>query len=156
VGIGDSPQRVRAVLGRPGHSGGNDPVVPLDHDFLSEGFQAANLEAVSQPDGHALRYGDAIFVTCKRRSRCRRTIGAFVVTADGARTSRGVAIGQSINRAKQSYRLHCEDTGGGESATIVYCSGPLSAERYISFSGEKGLFGSPNIASIAVSLASAD
>jgi hypothetical protein len=59
--------------------------------------------------GRILKYDDVAFLVGPRG------VYAFIVTADGAETTRGVQIGDDLDAARRAYDLHCVDVAGGES-----------------------------------------
>ncbi len=97
VRLGDSERRVVRFFGRPtrGHS-----LAPLG---MSPAEAGVPLSIPSGP-ASALKYRDVVFLT--------DVVGdhrAFVlmVTENGVRTTRGIAIGDSMSKARRAYRLKC-------------------------------------------------
>lgn len=140
VGIGDRPSRIRRALGPGGHWGPHDPIVPLDADFLRLGngadFSFDTLRIVPS-DRRALRYRDAFFYPCGPRLHCPGRVGGFEVTGPGARTNRGVRIGEPLAAARRRYRLRC--TMGdpkSDPSTFPSCTGRVAARRYIFFDND--------------------
>ena len=69
----------------------------------------------------------------------RGRIAAFVVYADGASTTRGITIGDSLERANGAYRLRCiegTEEHGGDTATE--CFAKTGPGTYVNFVAEKG------------------
>lgn len=59
--------------------------------------------------GQILKYDDVAFLVGARG------VYAFIVTAEGAETRRGVQIGDDLDEARRAYRVGCLDVAGGES-----------------------------------------
>lgn len=75
-----------------------------------------------------LRYRSAVFLTAGKR------VYGYLVTDRGAATRRGVAVGDSLARARDRYpELKCGTTAGdSESEAFPYCAGRLG-RLYVSF-----------------------
>ena len=60
-------------------------------------------------------------------------MGQIIVTGPGARTTRGVAIGQRLSQARARYELTCEDPAGptSESSVGPYCTGVVRQDNEI-------------------------
>jgi hypothetical protein len=140
IGIGSSAAEVQTRLGR-GESAPNGPASPLGDDFSEVGG------ALSIPLPHGgrvttrdiLRYDGVAFYVADD------VVYGIIVTADRARTWRGLAIGDSLDEASRAYGLHCgEVSGGGEYREYPYCAGKLKPRRFV-------WFGEDPIRSITVS-----
>ena len=76
------------------------------------------------PKRTALRYRDVFFFTCKSGTSCARRVGAILISGSRAATTRGVGIGDPLERAQRTYGLKCASTKlGGDLAEHRYCSG---------------------------------
>lgn len=138
VGLGDAPDTVTRALGRPAHWSTNEPVVPLGVDFLdtSTGPSSESLD-VKFPGGPVLRYEDVFFFPCKRGTDCSGRVGGFAVTAPGAETREGVAIGDDLDEAKQKYDLKCGTANEGtEDEEFEVCAGEVAPRRYLYFGND--------------------
>jgi hypothetical protein len=134
-----------AVVDRLGEPGGTEGFVPLDEEFGDVGGPPA--VRVWPPDDRGeqavLRYDGVAFLVGSRG------VYAFVVTDDGARTRRGVAVGDPLARARSRYRLGCsegiagEPIAGGPLEKYPTCRGTIDDRRRI-------WFGEDRIRSIAV------
>ena len=114
--------------------------MPLDADFLQLGDGADfsfDFLRIVPPDRRALRYRDAFFYPCGPRLHCPGRVGGFEVTGPGARTNRGVRIGEPLAAARRRYRLHCE-TGdlNADPSDFPFCTGQVAARRYIFFDND--------------------
>jgi hypothetical protein len=98
VGIGDSVGAIRRVFGpqRPMGEGESATALeaPAEEDY---GPHVITFEP-HDPFGPILRYPDVVFV-----SKGRQGVGAFVVVEREAQTSRGIAIGDPLDRAESAY-----------------------------------------------------
>jgi hypothetical protein len=124
IAMGASEQDVRRVFGEPG---GGQGFFPLGESFAEIGGPPA--VSVWPPGTRkratVLRYDGVAFLVGSRG------VFAFVVTAEGARTRMGVAIGDRLRDARRRYRLGCgegvggEPLFGGETPTYPYCRGTI-------------------------------
>ena len=120
VAMGASEADVRRAFGEPGEG---DGFMPLGEEYAEIGGPPA--VAVWPPgtreEPTALRYDDVAFLVGTRG------VYAFIVTADGARTRRAVAIGDALAEARRTYGGGCgegyggEPVLGGERETYRYC-----------------------------------
>ena len=133
------------VVARLGEPGEGDGFVPLGESFPDVGGPPA---VRVWPPGQrtpptAMRYEGVAFLVSSRG------VYAFIVTEDGARTTRGVAVGDALADARRRYRLGCgagvgrEPLFGGDRETYPTCRGTLDERRRI-------WFGEDPIRSIAV------
>ncbi len=102
VGVGDSSVEVRRVFGEPSEDA---------QGFSPAGESPAEVGVPQQLPGPGalLKYDDVAFLVGQKG------VYAFIVSEDGARTRRGVAIGSDLEHARNAYRLDCIDVAGGES-----------------------------------------
>jgi len=123
VAVGASEDDVRRVFGHAEESG---PFAPLGTSFGEVGV--ASPVPVWPPGSYerprVFRYRDVALLVG------RQGIFAFVLSEKGARTLRGVRVGDSLARARQTYKLRCGEQVYGESllggsVTFPYCSGTL-------------------------------
>jgi hypothetical protein len=65
-------------------------------------------------------------------------IEGFEITSPGARTLRGIQVGDDLDDAERAYpRLRCDDFKPGESwIEVSYCYGSVGRDRYIWFGGD--------------------
>jgi hypothetical protein len=83
-------------------------------------------------DIHDLRYRSVVFSV----STTPAGTYYFAVSAPGARTSRGVGIGDSLSKARGAYRgaLHCDIANqGSEYPSFPYCGARLAPHVYLYF-----------------------
>jgi len=105
--MGDSPDRVRRVFGEPSNGPG---FAPADSSPAEIGVP----QTIPVPPGtrfppDLLKYDNVAFIVGPSG------VYAFIVTEDGAATTRGVAIGDSIEKARTAYPVRCIEVAGGES-----------------------------------------
>jgi hypothetical protein len=156
VGLGTSRARLEHKLGQgrdTTDTGGAGEPIGADHDAIggpnSYGFpRRCDRRPVgnsTSPRGQgltSLSYSSLAFALCDNH------VYEFVTTAPGARTLRGVAIGQPLRAAKRAYpELRC-GTSTGDSTDprtpqYSYCAGQVGPHRYL-------WFGQNPIRSIAV------
>ena len=138
VGIGDRPEQIFHVFGRKPISGTAEPVSPLKDDFVDIG----GATVISSPCKGSLpgagrvttlRYDHVSFLLCDDH------VYALIVAVDNARTRRGVAVGDDLAEARQSYAaLSCGKAPYGEGLlgeqpSYPYCGGKLRAARWLWF-----------------------
>jgi hypothetical protein len=140
VALGASETEVRRVYGE-GEAGGE--FAPL-HEHWADIVGPTSLPA---PGGNDLRrYENVVFMFGDNG------VLAFVTSASGARTERGIDVGSSLDSARSAYpRVECgETTLGegffGESPTAPYCTTKLPRTGWLRFGGDP-------IRSITVSVA---
>lgn len=86
-----------------------------------------------------LRYRGASFLLCDGR------VYAFQVTANEARTLRGVTVGNDLDSVQSLYRsFDCDEVQTGDRGSQPLCTGTVSAGRHV-------WFGEDPIGSITVS-----
>ena len=140
VGIGDRPETIFRVFGRKPVSGTNEPISPLDDDFVDIG--GATLISTPRrcrgtPPGagrvETFRYAHVSFLLCNDR------VYALIVAVQNARTLRGVAVGHDLSNVQQAYSgLPCGKAPYGEGLfgeqpSYPYCGGKLREGRWIWF-----------------------
>jgi hypothetical protein len=106
VRMGDSPERVRRILGEPSNGPG---FAPADTSPAEIGVPQSIPGPGTGLPPDLLKYENVAFVVGPSG------VYAFIVTEDGAATTRGVAIGDGIDTARTAYRVRCIDVAGGES-----------------------------------------
>ena len=105
VRFGSTEQGVIRVFGRPDRSPGFAP----SGENPSQVGVPAPIPA-SPNRGGLLKYKGVGFLGTPESG-----VYAFIVTQRGATTTRGVAIGDSLDVARSRYRLRCSEVAGGES-----------------------------------------
>ena len=85
-----------------------------------------------------LRYDDTLYLVCPQLSPCPGRVSGIVVTGAGAVTSRGVRIGDSLDRADDRYRLYCRDEDDADEGRTIgpYCTCEVAYKRFIMFVGD--------------------
>jgi hypothetical protein len=132
VGIGDSAAEVRRVFG-PREDAGDGPFTPLGAGSFAEVGGAMFIAAAGIPhtgrDSELLRYQNVSFLLLDHR------VYALMITADGAATQEGLAIGHDLDKAGERYEdLNCEDAEIGDfGETFPFCAGQLAPQRHIWF-----------------------
>ena len=106
VEMGDSEAAVRRVFGEPESRMG---FAPSDH-LPAEIGVPQSLPVLGAGIPRPLRYDDAAFLVAEGYG-----VYALIVDEEGARTLRGVAVGDDLDDAKKAYNLRCIDVAGGES-----------------------------------------
>ena len=101
VRIGDGVDEVANALGEPERSPGFAPAGESPAD--------AGVPQTLPGPGTVLKYEDVSLLAGQQG------VYALMVTERGARTKRGVAIGDSMADARRAYELKCIDVAGGES-----------------------------------------
>lgn len=132
VGIASSEAAVRRVFGEPG---GGDGFVPLGERFADVGgpLSVPNPPGAEHERPVLLRYENVAFLLARDR------VYAFIVTDRRARTSRGVALGDSLAEARRAHgRLVCYEAPGGERLlggieTYRVCRARVRPRRFLSF-----------------------
>src|SRR4051794_12594220 len=119
VRFGMSAAAARRLLGEPGRGSG---FLPLGTTFAEIG--GAPSVRVWPPSSRArptvLRYDGVAFLAGERG------VFALVVAERGARTRRGVAVGEPLARARAEYRLGCVTASAGEPpARYPSCRGTI-------------------------------
>ena len=104
VGFGTTERRVIRVFGQPDRSPGFAPAGASPSEVGVPG----RIPASGPP--RLLKYNGVGFLGAPGGR-----IYAIIVTQRGATTTRGVAIGDSLDVARSRYRLRCADVAGGES-----------------------------------------
>jgi hypothetical protein len=126
VGIGDTPDRMHALLGEKSPATEEEPAHPTGAAELYDGptlFRGGRpffrYESVSYFTGHEGR------------------ITYVMVTAPQSTTERGVAIGDELAVAQEAYpELHCGTTNGSsEYRSYPACAGRIG-ERWVWFGGD--------------------
>lgn len=141
VGLGDRPAIVLKRVGPPVAYGDSDPVLPLQApDGIHLGPEAGSERyAVKAPGAPALRYDHVFYLVCAPEQRCAGRVGQIIVTGPGARTTRGIAIGERLAEARARYALKCEDPDPSTSEFSglgPYCSGVVGQGTEIFFIGD--------------------
>jgi hypothetical protein len=132
VGIGDSAAEVRRVFG-PREDAGDGPFTPLGAGSFAEVGGAMFIASPGIPhtprDSELLRYRDVSFLLLDDR------VFALMITADGAATQEGLAIGYDLDGAGERYdALNCEDAEIGDfGETFPFCAGRVAPQRHIWF-----------------------
>jgi hypothetical protein len=131
VRMGASEEDVRSVFGEPGEGEG---FFPLGTEFGEIGGAPAvrNWPPDDRAAPTVMRYEDVAFLVGSRG------VFAFVVTAEGARTRRDVAVGDRLVAARRTYDVGCgEGVAGealvGETPTYPYCRGTIGERTRIWF-----------------------
>lgn len=118
VKLGDTAAQVRRGLGTPlAFDPIHDPEIPKQAP-LSLSFPPDEPEILALPTKQqALRYNDVFFFTCRTRTQCARRVGAMLIAGSRAVTTRGIAIGDPLEKAQQKYDLRCDTLSlGGDQA----------------------------------------
>jgi uncharacterized membrane protein len=136
VGIGDTPAEMRAVFGPIEALGGEDSFRPTGAQDYSEG-------PWSIPAGGGFAYEDVLFwlppdaSTPAGEPGSIGLISGFEVTSPGARTLRGVEMGDHLDDAKKAYpTLKCEEADRGEYGKTRYCTGGVAPQRFLFFGAD--------------------
>ena len=134
VGIGDRAAVVRRVFGPREFAGTNERISPTESDFVDDGGPTVvsvpckpTTPVRGGPSRHRwLRYAEVTFLFCDGR------VFAFMVTDEAARTTAGIAIGDSLDEARDHYRrLRCGDAPAGDYRRYPYCAGSVHAGRHV-------------------------
>jgi hypothetical protein len=107
VRMGASEAEIRRAFGDPG---GGEGFFPLGEEFGDIGGAPAvrNWPPNDRSEPTVLRYEDVAFLLGSRG------VFAFVVTAEGTHTRRGVAIGEPLAEARRAYDVGCGEGVAGE------------------------------------------
>ena len=134
VGIGDRPEAVVRVFGRKPLSGTDEPVAPVQDDFVDiGGATVISAPRACKSTVATLRYDHVSFLLCGDR------VYGVIVAVDNARTRRGIAVGDDLDKVRRVYpSLSCGEAPYGEGAfgrqpSYPYCGGKLRAGRWIWF-----------------------
>jgi len=123
VGIGDTTAAVQRIFGHEVLSGHAESIAPRKDDFVDIGGPTV----VAGGCGTALRYAHVTFLVCGGH------VNGFIVAQRGARTERGVAIGDDTDRARARYpRLTCGQAPF-EGGSYPYCGGRIAKHRWLWF-----------------------
>ena len=123
VGIGATTRSVERVFGHRPLSGQNEPISPRKEDFVDIGGPTV----IAGACGTTLRYDHVTFLVCDGR------VTGFIVAQSGARTERGVAIGDNADKAASRYpELTCGQAPF-EGGSYPYCGGRIAAHRWVWF-----------------------
>ena len=127
VGIGDTPERMHAVLGARSPASGNERVDPTGAADLYDGPTSFHGGSVFY------RYESATFFS----SRDGR-IAYVMVTAPGSQTEGGVAIGDDLESARAAYpALRCGTANEGtDYRPYPACVARLAQHRWVWFGGD--------------------
>ena len=155
IGVGDDVAAVRRVFGsRPFAKVAKEPIAPTKTAFAEAGGPAIDPPC---PIGEVrgvqrfamLRYEQVSFLLCDGR------VFAWMVVAGDARTSRGVGVGDDLERAEAACaRVTCGDAPSGDFGSYPYCAGVIASQP-----GRRRLytwFGEDPIASITISTSAFD
>jgi hypothetical protein len=64
-------------------------------------------------------------------------IAGFEITSPGAKTLRGVELGDDLDEAARAYpALECRTADRGEYGKTDYCTGRIAPNRYLYFGGD--------------------
>jgi hypothetical protein len=136
VGIGDTPTEMRAVMGPIEPLGENDSFRPTGAQDYSEG-------PWSHSAGGGFAYPDVAFWlppdSAKPSGAPGSTglISGFELTSPGAKTLRGLKLGDDLAEAAQAYpQLTCGMSDRGEYGETDYCMGWIAGERFLYFGGD--------------------
>lgn len=132
VGIGDSVSAVHRVFGEQQPMGEDEAGTPLRYPNGGDNGPWVIAFGPYDPFGPSFRYYDVAF------DFKGAELGAFVVVEPGATTSRGVQIGDPLERAESAYpELRCGTVNEGtEYEPYPACEGQLSADRYMWLGGD--------------------
>ena len=123
VGIGDTTAAVERVFGRVSLSGHDEPIAPRKDDFVDIGGPTV----ITAACGTSLRYDHVTFFVCDG------DVDGFIVAASGARTSRGVAIGDDAKEVHARYRQLTCGEAPFEGGQYPYCGGQITKHRWLWF-----------------------
>jgi hypothetical protein len=130
VGIGDTTAAVYRVFGKQPLSGPREPITPRKEEFVEIGGPTV----ISEPCGTApndgpmsLRYDHVSFFICDGR------VDGFIVAQNGARTRRGITVGDDADRVQARYPLLRCGTAPFEGGSYPYCGGRIGKHRWLWF-----------------------
>lgn len=152
VGVGDDAASVRRVFGQRPFAALDEPLTPTSADFVDGGgptiVSPPCKPTIRRPGGRSrqrwLRYDDASFLFCDG------TVFALMVTAEDARTTHGLGVGDKLQKAQSLYAgLTCAEAPSGDIGHYPYCAGAIASQR----SGARlhVWFGEDPVASITIS-----
>jgi hypothetical protein len=158
VGIGDGAAAVRHVFGRhPFARLDEEPITPTKAKRGASGFPVV-IDPPCRPTGETrggrprlavMRYEEVSFLFCDGR------VFAWMVVAADARTSRGLSVGDDLEKARDLYSgLTCEEAPSGDFHKYPYCAGTIDSRR--SPPRLHAWFGEDPVASITISTSSYD
>jgi hypothetical protein len=133
VSLGDRPNAVALARGRPDQDPGTRNATPTGaSDETSRtfgGMQPPSRRATLR----IYNYRDATYLATREDG-----VYAILITAAGARTSRGVAIGDSLQDIRQRYSgFECGvKNADNEYVDVPYCGGRVGRARHIWFGGD--------------------
>ena len=145
TGIGSTRTQAIRRFGRIDKDAHSDPAVPIgtEHQDLGLPPSPDNPHRPPRYPDHLWRFR-GIVLTADRRA------WLMTITADGARTSRGVGIGSSLDDVRKAYgALRCDRTDTGAYHEFPYCWGRTAHGRYM-------WFGKDPVRSITISVAGFD
>jgi hypothetical protein len=157
VGIGDGAAAVRRVLGpRPFARPDKEPITPTEAELGASGVPAVMDHPCKPPAGRGerprlavMRYEEVSFLFCDGR------VFAWMVVAADARTSRGLSLGDDLEKARTLYPgLTCAEAPSGDFRRYPYCAGTIDSRG-----GRPRLhawFGEDPVASITISTSAYD
>jgi hypothetical protein len=136
VGIDDRRGAVIGVFGRAPPYRNNTPIGPLG-EGAEHPATAFNCKA-PPPGGPVdfLEYEEVVFFLDNG------VVCGWILAQDGAASTAGVAIGDSLSDAEEAYPgLRCDEASPGEpflgfSSSYPFCEGKLGKRRYIWFGGD--------------------
>lgn len=135
VALGDPPRSVQQALGRAVVGGVYDPVVPtgLPDDAPLTFGSAAPPSRGRASAVRVFRYRDVSFAATPQDG-----VFEILISAQGATTSRGVAIGDPLADARREHRgLACGTKHAGtEYESFRYCSGRVGDGTFVWFGGD--------------------
>lgn len=141
VGIGDSPEEVRRVLGARPFARPDEPLSPTSTrsyadlggpTTLNPPCRPAAPRAGRPPRLQVLRYPDVSFAFCEGRAF------AVVVAAKRARTQAGVAVGDQLADVRMRYpHVRCGRASSGDSGGYP-CVGGVRPRRSLWFGHDPG------------------
>lgn len=143
VGIGDTPERVQAALGIAPRWRVTDDTHPVgdDSSTILGGPSFGQAPGEKLDDDGFLRYRGVSLATNNGRVR------SLEITTPRAETKHGLGIGDSIQRVRRIYpQLSCVDGNAGTDGSTLpypYCTGEIAPDRYIFFTGDYDMHGSP-------------
>jgi hypothetical protein len=134
VGLDAHEREITAAFGRSPPLRSN-PVTPTGSDVTTLSLPTKGRCPNGKPTNF-LRYRLVSFIVVNHRA-CE-----VFVTEDGAATQAGVAIGDELSEAEETYpQIDCGDEYAGEGlfgveATEPYCAGRMAPRRFIWFGGD--------------------